>query len=123
LDFPVQNYENFPSQYLQRTASLSRNDPFGWRLALKLLDLYRCMRIPAVPKGLFSRHYLYEIVYAVVPLLFNAQFTDDCADLLRTGRKWMTMLGKIDNSSSRLNTEKEYLTSRLIWFWKVFCHG
>jgi len=123
LDFPVQNYDNFPAQYLQRTASLSRFDPFGWRLALKLLDLYRCMRIPTVPKGLFSRHYLYEIVYSVVPLLYNAQSTDDCADLLRTARKWMNLLGKMDNPSSSPNTEKEYITNQLIWFWKVFCHG
>lgn len=123
LDFPVGDYNDFPPQYLKRTAILSRRDPLAWRVVAKLLDLYRSLRIRKVPPGIFKRQYLYQIVYANVPLLFLAQFTENYIGILSTSRKWMALLGGMSHPSLDVNQEKEYLTKRLAWFWKVYCHG
>lgn len=123
LDFPTVSYENFPAMYLRQTYIQSKNDAVSWRISRKMMDLYRCLRNRTVPKAWFSRHYLYQVVYSIVPLVFSAQLTDKDADTLRLARKWMSMLGKLDPPNPNQIAEKEYLTDRLIWHWKVFCHG
>jgi len=119
----VNDFTDFPKNYLNlsyQKVSLTNIVEIG---VLKLLDLYRSGRKKVFPPALLSSRILPKYVYAVVPVLFQAQFTEDCGRLLTSARKWMAPLGKLEEVSPEITNERAYLTKRLTWFWKVYCHG
>jgi len=117
------NYETFPAQYLIKISDHSAQKNPSKFLALKLLEIYRSIRIRNLPRGIFSQFYIGQIVDAIIPLLFHSYASENCDQVLRISRQWMKLLGQLKAPSSDQYAEQEYLRQRLTWYWKVYCYG
>jgi len=123
LQIKVTDYQEFPNQYLKETSRLAREDTLSMRITSKLLDLYRSFRVRSFPRALFGPHFLYQVVYSVVPIVFNMQMADAPTALQETVHNQLSRLGSINTVSPIMSQEMEYLAERTTWYWKVYCHG
>lgn len=123
LQFQITDYREFPNQYLKATSRLAMEDTISMRMVSKLLDIYRSFRVRSIPSALFGPHFLYQIVYSIVPIVFNMQMVDAPTGLQDTVHSQISRLGRINTVTPIISQQKEYLTERTAWYWKVYCHG
>jgi len=118
-----QSYVEFPTQYIHHSSQHNKLHSLKLFSSIKLLEVYRCMRVHYFPKSLLLPYHAYQVVYSVVPLLFIGLLKEERLSLVDGVRYWLMKLGPLKERSTDPNIEWDYLRQRLIWYWKVFCHG
>lgn len=71
---------------------------------------------------LFSPYSAWQVVYALVPVLFQSCFSEEQARLMSAIRRWLGLLMKLDPPSPDPRAEWNYMRERLTWSWRVFCY-
>ena len=120
-------YAEFPAQHLALLAGRKRRRSLPKRAismarqklveSVKYLDQKR--RWPPVFRTLHSPS---EVVYTLVPVLFQSCFSQNQKPMLHETRRWLTLLGTLDPTSTDVLTEWNHLRQHLIWNWKEFCY-
>lgn len=123
LGIELEIYAAYPRLYLQKASHPRGWSAFSELFVSKLLEAYRSYKNRTFPPGLFSKNQIGLIVYAVVPLLFHCQMRDGCDETLRAARRWMKLLGHLDGPFMDLQVEKDYLRTKIIRYWEVYCRG
>lgn len=117
-------YREFPQQFLQRATSAYRTLPPLRRGALKLLSLYKCLRVGRLPRILLYPYGISSAVYAVVPLIFVSWSSGDetLRELLAEIRRRLTTVCRMEAPKSDSCDEWDSLRQQVLWAWKNFCY-
>lgn len=119
---PISHYGDFPGQFVHRPLD-GHHTPSVVHVALhKSYELYRAIRSRRLPQSLLSSTSAAEIVYSVVPLVFLAYCDPNAAEVLKSTRSWLSMLGPMRPQSSDVAQEWDYLRQRVISHWRAFCY-
>jgi hypothetical protein len=123
LQINFESYVDFPRQYLQESSRNYHSPSRKIFLSLKLLEIYRSLRVHYLPRSFYTPYHAYQVVYSIVPLLFFGFISKERAALLDVVRFWLSKLGPLKAPSADLNIEWDYLRQELFRYWKVYCHG
>ena len=74
------------------------------------------------PQIFFTAYNPSQVVYTLVPLLFQSCFSNDREMILSEVRQWLGLLAKLPPPSPDANIEWNYLRQQLLRNWKVFCY-
>jgi hypothetical protein len=124
FDLGFVHYTELPGRFLQRAASDYRALPLHRRGALKLLSLYKCLRVGHLSRALLSPYGISLAVYGIVPLMFVswAAEGDTLADLLTEIRRRLTPVCRKEAPASDPSIEWDTLRQQVLWAWKNFCY-
>lgn len=127
LGFSFDGYAEFPALYLSQ---LRRQNKLGksWlrplpaplaQNLLLVLKFLRARRWP--PLGLITHPALpaYQVVFAVIPLLF----LEGSDDVLQEARHWLGRLRNLEPPRDERQAEQAYLRHCTVQAWKDFCYG
>lgn len=122
MRIPISHYADFPGNYVHRPLDGLRTPSVAHLVVHKLYELYRAIRSRRLPQSLLSSMSAAEIVYSVVPLVFLTYCDPNAADLLKSARRWLSMLGPMKPQPADVAQEWDYLRQRVVSHWRAFCY-
>jgi hypothetical protein len=122
------SYVEFPTAYLSLSQDRHRSElpllqQFVSLLGSKLVEAAKYLEQERWPPPVFlSMLRSSQVVYALVPVLFQSCFTEDQAMMVDAVRQRLELLGPLEPPSSDLLVEWNYVRQVLGWNWRVFCY-
>lgn len=120
-------YATYPDDHLAALARRWRQRPLHRRLVglarQKLVEGLKYVDRRRLPPPLYRSAYSpAQVVYTLVPVLFQAGFQAEREAMLSAARRWLAQLGPLPPSAADWRDEWNRLREPLVWNWRVFCY-